>query len=83
MYNNQKSLREWKTKNIPAKKMTKEDVKCLAFLTQMEAIAKLVGRPKPTKNDGRDGKGMPRKAYSSWRYQNPDSKEIMEKEITH
>eukprot|EP00957_Ditylum_brightwellii_P085791 6525734-Ditylum_brightwellii.AAC.1 len=68
MFNNQKSPGQWKTKNVLAKKKTEDDAKYLALLTQMEAIAKSVGRPKPTKNNGGDGKGMPREAYSSWRY---------------
>eukprot|EP00957_Ditylum_brightwellii_P140813 10726390-Ditylum_brightwellii.AAC.1 len=79
MYNNKKSLREWKTKNILAKKRTKDNTKYLALLTQMVAIAKLFGGAKPTKSDGRDGKGTPREVYSSWRYQNPDSKETVRK----
>eukprot|EP00957_Ditylum_brightwellii_P056000 4244061-Ditylum_brightwellii.AAC.2 len=65
MYNNQKSLGKWKTKNILGKKRTKEDTKYLALLTKMEAITKLVGGTKPTKSDGGDGKGIHREAYRS------------------
>eukprot|EP00957_Ditylum_brightwellii_P046272 3511170-Ditylum_brightwellii.AAC.1 len=43
MYDNQRSLGEWKTKSTLAKKKAKEDPKYLALLTQMEAIAKSVG----------------------------------------
>eukprot|EP00957_Ditylum_brightwellii_P023093 1741988-Ditylum_brightwellii.AAC.1 len=79
MYNNHRSLGEWKTKSIWTKKKTKEDTKYLTLLTQMEAIANLVGKAKPTKSDGGDGKGTPGKVYSSWRYQNPNSKKTMQK----
>eukprot|EP00957_Ditylum_brightwellii_P052401 3974098-Ditylum_brightwellii.AAC.1 len=79
MYNNQRSLREWKTKDVLTKKKTKEDTKYLALLTQMEVIVNLVGKAFQTKSDGREGKSMPGEAYSSWRYQNPDSKKTMQK----
>eukprot|EP00957_Ditylum_brightwellii_P075172 5712278-Ditylum_brightwellii.AAC.1 len=79
MYSNQKSLREWKTKNVLVKKRTKEDAKYLTLLTQMDVISKLFSGTKLTRSDGGDGKGMPRELYSSWRYQNPDSKETMQK----
>eukprot|EP00957_Ditylum_brightwellii_P078950 6003305-Ditylum_brightwellii.AAC.1 len=44
----------------------------------MEAKANLVGKTNPTKSDGREGKGTSGEAYSSWRYQNPDSKKTMQ-----
>eukprot|EP00957_Ditylum_brightwellii_P005025 382759-Ditylum_brightwellii.AAC.1 len=79
MYNNQRSLGEWKTKDVLTKKKTKEDTKYLSLLTQMEAIANLVGKANLTKSDGGEGKGTPGEAYSSRRYQNPDSKKTMQK----
>eukprot|EP00957_Ditylum_brightwellii_P159138 12111751-Ditylum_brightwellii.AAC.2 len=79
MYNNQRSLGEWKTKDVLMKKKTKEDTKYLALLTQMEAIANLVGKANPTKSKNGDGKGTTGEAYSSWRYQNPDSKKTIQK----
>eukprot|EP00957_Ditylum_brightwellii_P110355 8417044-Ditylum_brightwellii.AAC.1 len=79
MYNNQRSLKEWKTKEALMKKETKEDTKYLALLTQMETIVNSAGKANPTKSDGREGKNMPGEAYSSWRYQNPNSKKTMQK----
>eukprot|EP00957_Ditylum_brightwellii_P125727 9584326-Ditylum_brightwellii.AAC.1 len=79
MYNSQKSLGDWKNKNAPEKRKTKEDTQYLALLSQMDTITKSVGRPKPAKNNDEDGKGIPREAYSSWIYQNPDSKATMHK----
>eukprot|EP00957_Ditylum_brightwellii_P164688 12539217-Ditylum_brightwellii.AAC.1 len=65
MYNNQRSLREWKTKEALTKKKTEEDTKYLALLTQVEAIANLVGKTNPTKSDGGEGKDTPGEAYRS------------------
>eukprot|EP00957_Ditylum_brightwellii_P087494 6660164-Ditylum_brightwellii.AAC.1 len=79
MYNNQRSLREWKIKEASTKKKTEEDTKYSALLTQMEAIANLVGKTNPTKSVGREREGTPGEAYSSWRYQNSGSKKTMQK----
>eukprot|EP00957_Ditylum_brightwellii_P188780 14369697-Ditylum_brightwellii.AAC.1 len=57
IYNNQMSLGEWKPKDTSTKKKTDEDMKYLALLTQMEAIANLVGKANPTKSDGGEGQG--------------------------
>eukprot|EP00957_Ditylum_brightwellii_P090640 6903275-Ditylum_brightwellii.AAC.2 len=48
MYNNQRSLGEWKTKDVLKKKKTKEDTKHLALLTQMEAITNSIGKANQT-----------------------------------
>eukprot|EP00957_Ditylum_brightwellii_P128597 9809947-Ditylum_brightwellii.AAC.1 len=66
MYSNQRSLREWKTKEALTKKKIEEDTKYLSLLIQMEVIANLVGKMNPKKSDGGEGKGMPGEAYSSW-----------------
>eukprot|EP00957_Ditylum_brightwellii_P164021 12488301-Ditylum_brightwellii.AAC.1 len=66
MYNNQRSLGEWKSKGALTKKKTEKDTKYLALLIQMEAIVNSVGKADPTKSDGREGKGTAREAYSSW-----------------
>eukprot|EP00957_Ditylum_brightwellii_P188742 14367077-Ditylum_brightwellii.AAC.1 len=59
MFNKQKSPGEWKTNDILSKEKYEEDLKFLALLIQMEAIAKSTGGPRILKNNGRNGKGMP------------------------
>eukprot|EP00957_Ditylum_brightwellii_P128265 9782711-Ditylum_brightwellii.AAC.1 len=66
IYNNQRSLGEWKTKDVLTKKKTNEDTTYLALLAEMEALANLVCKANPMKSNGRDGKDMPREAYRSW-----------------
>eukprot|EP00957_Ditylum_brightwellii_P090148 6866265-Ditylum_brightwellii.AAC.1 len=56
MYRNQRSLGEWKTKNILTKKKIKEDIKYLALLTQIQVMANSVVKVDPMKSNGRDGK---------------------------
>eukprot|EP00957_Ditylum_brightwellii_P088626 6750257-Ditylum_brightwellii.AAC.1 len=80
MHSNQKALGKWKTKDIPAKKKTEKDQKFLAPLTQMKAISKSVGGLKIPKSNVRNGRDLPGEVYSFWRYQNPDNKEIIQKE---